>query len=473
MKKGWILGLGALLALGSFAALPHGEASIAYATEGDITPVEDADLQKYFIAGTGFMVGEVTASWADTPLYPTSAFHKEIENGVQQLWYQVEVVFNENAEFKVVKNVEKDGKPAQDWYTPAVLGNKELFSGNDGQNVKVLKTGKYTLKWADGVEGWGTGASNGWVVEYAPIETKYDVTYWDGDTVVAMYEDAAFEGTFYQPTFQFYEGHTLDGYYSDPECENPITGAIPVAGDIDIYGLWGPAATVIDLTIYFQGTYEYAYAWRDVDGGFEVAYPGYVMTTDIPGSFASDVKAVVLPGEYEFDRIIFGNNSDDAKTANLEISIDNYLYTSDTTAEYKYWGSDAGWMDETASADRHTALEVVELWRTYIRREGRICWLEDDPTMWETVKAQVEDVSAGAYNLIYNAEDIEGVTIGQSYEYLVQLIDGTVPGGEAFGLYPAGTSQEDIALYLALGSLGLLVLGAGAYLLYRRKRNRA
>ena len=126
MKKGWILGLGALLALGSFAALPHGEASIAYATEGDITPVEDADLQKYFIAGTGFMVGEVTASWADTPLYPTSAFHKEIENGVQQLWYQVEVVFNENAEFKVVKNVEKDGKPAQDWYTPAVLGNKEL-----------------------------------------------------------------------------------------------------------------------------------------------------------------------------------------------------------------------------------------------------------------------------------------------------------------------------------------------------------
>ena len=185
------------------------------------------------------------------------------------------------------------------------------------------------------------------------------------------------------------------------------------------------------------------------------------MTTDIPGSFASDVKAVVLPGEYEFDRIIFGNNSDDAKTANLEISIDNYLYTSDTTAEYKYWGSDAGWMDETASADRHTALEVVELWRTYIRREGSICWLEDDPTMWETVKAQVEEVSAGA------------VTIGESYDYLVQLIDGTVPGGEAFGLYPAGTSQEDIALYLALGSLGLLVLGAGAYLLYRRKRNRA
>ena len=471
MKKGWILGLGALLALGSFAALPHGEAAVAYAAEGDITPVEDADLQKYFIAGSGFMVGEVTASWADTPLYPTSAFHKEIENGAQQLWYQVEVVFTEGAEFKIVKVV--DGN--QNWMTPPIAdANPDYFQayGNDA-NIKVLQTGKYTLKWADDYETWGEGASWGWAIEYAPIETKYDVTYWDGDTVVAKHEDAALEGTFYQPTFQFYEGHTLVGYYRDPECLNPITGAIPVEGDINIYGLWGPAATVIDLTIYFQGSYEYAYAWRDVDGGFEEAYPGYVMTTDIPGSFASDVKAVVLPGEYEFDRIIFGNNSGDAKTANLEISIDNSVYTSNTTAEYKYWGSDAGWMDETASADRHTALEVVELWRTYIRREGMICWLEDDPTMWETVKAQVEEVSAGAYNLIYNAEDIEGVTIGESYDYLVQLIDGTVPGGEAFGLYPAGTSQEDIALYLALGSLGLLVLGAGAYLLYRRKRNRA
>lgn len=468
MKKGWILGLGALLALGSFAALPHGEAAIAYAAEGDITPVEDADLQKYFIAGTGFMVGDVTASWGGTPLYPTSAFNKEIEDGAQQLWYQVEVVFNEGAEFKIVKVV--DGN--QNWMTPPIAdGNPDYFQvvGNDA-NIKVLQTGKYTLKWADGVEGWGTGASNGWVVEYAPIETKYDVTYWDGDTVVAMYEDAALEGTFYQPTFQFYEGHTLDGYYSDPECQNPITGAILAEGDINVYGVWGMAGP--DLSIYFQGTYTYAYAWRE-DGTYGVAWPGYEMTTEIVGSFASDVRTIVLPGEYEFDHIIFTAGNDGPQTDTLDITYGNYIDIAQTSARYRFWGSDTGWMDETASADRYAALDAVALWRTQVRVDGSICWLEENAEAWNMVKEQVASLSEAAYALVYDAEDIEGVTIGESYDYLVQLIDGTVPGGEAFGLYPAGTSQEDIALYLALGSLGLLVLGAGAYLLYRRKRNRA
>ena len=465
MKKGWILGLGALLALGSFAALPHGEASIAYAAEGDITPVEDADLQKYFIAGTGFMVGDAPASWGDTPLYPTKAYNKELGGGTQQLWYEVEVLLPAGAQFKLVARENQ-------WCSPGLGGYADWFEivGND-QNCQVKQEGLYTLSWVDGVEGYGD-ASYGWNAERAePEGERFDVIYWDGDKEVVRLEDAVIEGQNYQPTFQFYEGHTLEGLYSDPECQEPITGSVLVQGDVNVYGVWGTAGP--DLSVYFQGNFTHAYAYRSVDGINNATWPGVSMADYVVGAFASDVTMVVLPAEYEFDRIIFNGGDAGGQTADLEITADNYIDVTQTNADYRFWGSDAGWMDETASADRYAALDAVALWRTQVRVDGSICWLENNAEAWEMVKEQVAGLSEAAYALVYDAEDIEGVTIGQSYDYLVQLIDGTVPGGEAFGLYPAGTSQEDIALYLALGSLGLLVLGAGAYLLYRRKRNRA
>lgn len=465
MRKGWILGLGALLALGSFAALPHGEASIAYAAEGDITPVEDADLQKYFIAGTGFMVGATPADWDKTPLHPTKAYNKELGDGTQQLWYEVEVLLPVGAQFKLVARENQ-------WRSPGLGGYSDWFEivGND-QNCQVKKEGLYTLSWVDGVEGYGD-ASYGWNAEWAePEGERFDVIYWDGDKEAVRLEDAVIEGQNYQPTFQFYEGHTLEGLYSDPECQEPITGSVLVQGDVNVYGVWGQAGP--DLSVYFQGTFTHAYAFRSVDGIDNATWPGVSMAAEIVGSFASDVRTIILPGEYEFDTIIFNGGDAGGQTADLEITGDNYIDVTQTSANYRFWGSDAGWMDETASADRYAALDAVALWRTQVRVDGSICWLEENAEAWNMVKEQVAGLSEAAYALVYDAEDIEGVTIGQSYDYLVQLIDGTVPGGEAFGLYPAGTSQEDIALYLALGSLGLLVLGAGAYLLYRRKRNRA
>lgn len=122
------------------------------------------------------------------------------------------------------------------------------------------------------------------------------------------------------------------------------------------------------------------------------------------------------------------------------------------------------------SATKRSAYEFLKDWRTLRKEhEGKqdsICWLVED----ETRLGEVIDSYEGASSYLSGVTDVEGVTIGNTIDYLGSVSGGTAPGGEAFRPFSGG--KEEGTLYLLGGALLLGLFAAGGYFIYRKKARR-
>ena len=393
-----------------------------------------------------------------------------------ETWYDITITLYEGNQFKAYSPTSEENKHwlgASGCDDPAGL-NSEYFGRADGDNWVVKKSGTYVLSVKDGWENWkdSDGDAYAWrkgeLAEVQPEE--FTITYYNGNDVIA--EDTALEGSTYTPSWKYVENHVLRGWYSDPELETQITNFV-VNGDTNVYGKY-EVCTEPDLVIYHEGEYTHAYGWNS-DSGAE-PFPWAEAQMGIPTyPYNENVHVMIFPAEYEVNRVIFHNNSGKQTP---DLIIDPTKIGEDGV--YAIWGQDgvkenpeSGWWTEAESLDRATALEIVELWHTYIRVDGDVCWLTttEGKTMWETIKNTISTVTEGTYNLVYNAPDIAGLTIGQTYEYLSQFIDGK--GNEAgYAPFAGGMSNSDITLLVGALLLALTLIGGGIYLSYRKKKAR-
>lgn len=135
---------------------------------------------------------------------------------------------------------------------------------------------------------------------------------------------------------------------------------------------------------------------------------------------------------------------------------------------FRYEGTTGLSWDE--SATKRSAYEFLKDWRTlrkeYEGKADSICWLLDE----EAKLGEVLDSYERASSYLSGVTDVEGVTIGETIEYLRSVSGGTAPGGEAFRPFSGG--KEEGTLYLLGGALLLGLLAAGGYFLYRKKARR-
>ena len=467
MKKKYFLALAASLLLGISSAAFTGITPLtADAAESEPTTTsssspaeEDWTWHKYGLIGTFTDPRDGTdQGWSTSDTLPFGPGY-EYEGAT---WYDITVYLEEGDQFKAYYP-EKTKYIGATGCSDTVGLDSTYFGWADGGNWYVKATGTYKLSIIDGLEDKDPNEeASGWrggdVVE---TETGV-INYYHGNEIIFTAEAPI--GTYYTPTWQYQDGYVLNGWYSDPELTTPIT-SIKVEETNNVYGDYSPAGA--DLVVYFEGTYTHAYAWNNTSGAMPVAWPGAEMTP-VEYAYNEYVKMVVIPAEYQADRIIFNDNAGN-QTDNL--TLDPALVEADT---YTIWGNDGGWWTAEESADRSTAMEMMNLWATEVRINNNICWMVDNAEAWERLKSAVASLSEGAYDLLYNAPDtVEGVTIGQSYEYLSNLIEGT---GSAAGYAPfsGDMTSEDLALIVGISLLALSAAGAAIYFFYRKKKaNRA
>ena len=466
MKKKYFLALAASLLLGiSSAAFIGAEPLTADAAESEPTTTsssspteEDWTWHKYGLIGTFTDPRDgQEQGWDINTTLPFGAGYQDGET----TWYDITVYLEEGDLFKAYYP-ETDTYMGANGCSDEIGLNSAYFGWSDGGNWIVKESGMYSLSIIDGLETYGEHAY-GWRGGEKVETATGTINYYHGGEIIFTAEAPI--GTYYTPTWQYQDGYVLNGWYSDPELTTPIT-SIKVEETNNVYGDYSPAGA--DLVVYFEGTYTHAYAWNNTSGAMPVAWPGAEMTP-VEYAYNQYVKMVVIPAEYQADRIIFNDNADN-QTDNL--TLDPALVEADT---YTIWGNDGGWWTAEESADRSTAMEMMNLWATEVRRiNDDICWMVDNAEAWERLKSAVASLSEGAYDLLYNAPDtVEGVTIGQSYEYLSNLIEGT---GSAAGYAPfsGDMTSEDVALIVGISLLALSAAGAAIYFFYRKKKaNRA
>lgn len=161
------------------------------------------------------------------------------------------------------------------------------------------------------------------------------------------------------------------------------------------------------------------------------------------------------------------NDSSVNKTADLSHSVmeeAGYLLRFDKTGS-----PDTSYSFEDSLAKR-SAYEFLKEWRTlrteYEGTADSICGLLDN----EAKLGEVIESYEGASSYLSGVTDVDGVTIGETIEYLRSVSGGTTPGGEAFRPFSGG--KEEGTIYLLGGALLLGLLAAGGYFLYRKKARR-
>ncbi len=200
---------------------------------------------------------------------------------------------------------------------------------------------------------------------------------------------------------------------------------------------------------------------------YDTTWPGIQMEKvedayeyDLPEGYDLYRAVVRYVEGYETQGLIINSNGGQTNTFSDWSSAPGYVF--------RYDGETGLTWDD--SATKRSAYEFLPDWRTLRKEhEGKadsICWLLED----EAKLGKVIDSYEGVSSYLSGVTDIDGVTIGETVDYLRTLSGGTTPGGEAFRPFSGG--KEEGTLYLLGGALLLGLFAAGGYFIYRKKARR-
>ncbi len=243
---------------------------------------------------------------------------------------------------------------------------------------------------------------------------------------------------FVQTAVDSFNGYKADSFiYREILVESPVQPNLHYwteLNDSDDYGTTWPGIQMKKV----EDAYEY-----DVSDGYDL-YRGVARYVE----------------GYETQGLIINSDGGQTETFSSWDSAPGYVFRYDGK-------TGLSWDD---SATKRSAYEFLQDWRT-LRKEHEgeqdsICWLLDE----ETKLGEVLESYEGASSYLSGVTDIEGVTIGETIEYLRSVSGGTAPGGEAFR--PFSGEKEEGTLYLLGGALLIGILAAGGYFLWRKRARR-
>lgn len=379
---------------------------------------------------------------------PGTSFTETYKGINGNMYYAVTVDFEEGDEFKVAA-ANADGSTNWSDQLPSVSYGEYISTAGDYEpNFHINVSGRYKFAIDSTIDGYGD-KTYGYEIEYIGDVSTVEVTIMlpSGKTQIVEVN----QGSVYNPGFIFQDGYINNGWFSDESLKTPYVSQA-INSPITIYGDWEVAPE--DYTIYYEGTYDHAHYWNEGGQGGGTEWNGVEMTPVARG-YQSDVQLweVTIQTEYQANRIIFNNGTD--QTENLTLD--------STTGVY----GNTGLLDD--SADKLAALVFIEYFDV-LRRDGDICYVLDDVDTFNTLKGLYEAVTDKT--LVDGVTDLdggEGVTIGQTMSML--LAREASENGNALGI--VNDNNGDQTMWIVVGTIlfATLVAGVALYVSKRRKTN--
>lgn len=310
------------------------------------------------------------------------------------------------------------GNPAQ-WMGVAASPDSETVNANGTTNLYV-------------VDGYDRSSTN--IILHVNGSEKYR---WDWYDKNATLPEGGWD-IFVQTAEDSFNGYKADSFvYREILVESPVQPNLHYwteLSDSDDYGTTWPGIQMEKV----EDVYEY-----DLPEGNDL------------------YRAVVRYVEgYETQGLIINSDGGESDKFFDWSAAPGYVFCYDGTTGLTWDDSDT----------KRSAYEFLKEWRNLRKEhEGKqdsICWLlENEARLGEAIESYER-----ASSYLSGVTDIDGVTIGETVDYLRTLSGGTSPGGEPFRAFSGG--KEEGTLYLLGGALLLGLFAAGGYFIYRKKARR-